>query len=131
VLDNAQLKLVKTAGNISGKAPDHLLRLFTYNSLMQRIGSNYFTAGFISEDLIADAQKAYVVSPLSSLIVLETQRDYDRFNIHDSQNSSLHNASMHGSGSVPEPHEWFLIFLVATVAFYLYFGKRRAFKFRS
>ena len=98
-----------------------MLRLFTYNHMMQQIGSYYFNDNFINHDLLAEAQKAYVISPVSSLIVLETQQDYDRFNIKDSKNASLRNASMHGSGSVPEPHEWFLIIMVATVAVYLYF----------
>lgn len=121
VIHNANLQLTETAGMVSGTAPDHLLRLFTYNHLLQQTGSNYFNPNFRSDKLIAEAQKAYVISPFSSLIVLETQKDYDRFNIKDSQNASLHNASLHGSGSVPEPHEWFLILMVATVAIYLYF----------
>lgn len=121
VIHNAGIKLTEAEGETSGGAPDHLLRLFTYNHLMQQLGSNYFTENFEAENLIAEAQKAYVISPLSSLVVLETQADYDRFNIKDSDNASLRNASMHGSGSVPEPHEWFLIIMVATVAVYLCF----------
>ncbi len=122
VINNAGLKLVETFGEkTESGAPDHLLRLFAYNHLMQQICSNYFTNNFISAPLLAEAQKAYVISPLSSLVVLETQKDYDRFNIKDSKNASLRNASMHGSGSVPEPHEWFLIIMVASVAVYLYF----------
>ena len=121
VIDNASLMLTEIPGLETSAAPDHLLRLFTYNHLMQQIARDYFTDNFKNEPIIAAAQKAYVVSPVSSLIVLETQQDYDRFNIHDSANKSLRNASMHGAGSVPEPHEWFLIIMVATVAVYLYF----------
>ena len=53
-----------------------------------------------------------MVSPVSSLVVLETQADYDRFDIVDSKNS-LKNASMKGNGAVPEPGEWAIIILGA------------------
>ena len=46
----------------------------------------------------------------ASLIVLETQADYERFDIRKSQDS-LGNASMTASGAVPEPEEWALIIL--------------------
>lgn len=89
-------------------APDHLARLFAYNDIMRKVGSNYFKDDFINEELVDEAATAYVVSPVSSLIVLETQQDYDRFGITDKENS-LKNASKDSSGAVPEPHEWALI----------------------
>ena len=70
-----------------------------------------------------EARKAYVVTPVSSLVVLETQQDYDRFKIQDTDNS-LKNASMKSKGAVPEPHEWALIIAVALVLFYV-IRKRR------
>ncbi len=69
---------------------------------------------------MAEAQKAYVVSPVSSMVVLETQKDYERFNIKDSQNS-LNNASMKSKGAVPEPHEWALIIIACLVLLYIKF----------
>src|SRR5690606_31455590 len=87
VIDNAGLMLTEIPGMETATAPDHLLRLFTYNHLMERISNHYFAGNFHDESIIAAAQKAYVVSPVSSLIVLETQQDYDRFNIHDSANN--------------------------------------------
>jgi hypothetical protein len=54
---------------------------------------------------------------------LETQRDYDRFDIKDS-NNSLRNASMSSRGAVPEPHEWALIILATVVLFYIKFRPR-------
>jgi len=60
-----------------------------------------------------------VVTPISSLIVLETQKDYDRFDIKKSKNS-LDNASIGNSGSIPEPHEWLLIVLVFGMLVWFY-----------
>ena len=101
-------------------APDHLLRLFAYNDIMKKMGSNYFHLNSITDELIAEAKEAYVVTPISSLITLETQEDYDRFDIKKSDNS-LQNASIKGAGSVPEPHEWFLILLCFATLLYLKF----------
>jgi hypothetical protein len=68
---------------------------------------------------VDEAATAYVVSPVSSLVVLETKEDYERFGIKDKDNS-LHNATKNSSGAVPEPHEWaliivFLLFIAFTV----------------
>jgi XrtN system VIT domain protein len=101
-------------------APDHLARLFAYNDIMRKVGSGYFKEDFINEELVADANMAYVVSPVSSLIVLETKEDYKRFGIADHENS-LQNASRQSTGAVPEPHEWALIFLFISFVVYLKF----------
>jgi len=100
-------------------APDHLMRLFTYNDLMKKIGRNYFKKEKLADALVAQAERGFVVSPVSSLLVLETQADYDRFDIKRSKNS-LKNASIKNSGSVPEPREWLLIILSLVVAFTLW-----------
>jgi XrtN system VIT domain protein len=100
-------------------APDHLLRLYAYNDIMRRVGPRYFSADFIDEALVEQAATAYVVSPVSSLVVLETKEDYKRFGIQHRDNS-LGNASKDSSGAVPEPHEWALIAVfLLVVAFYM------------
>ncbi len=101
-------------------APDHLARLFAYNNIMRKAGAHYFSHDFINKDLVEEASKAYVVSPVSSLIVLETKEDYERFDIQDTENS-LHNAAKQSSGAVPEPHEWALIILFVLFILYLKF----------
>lgn len=125
VIGNAKFLIKKTSGISTGTAPDHLLRLFAYNDIMKKVSANYFNNNYVQPDVIGEAEKAYVVTPVSSLIVLETKKDYERFNIGDSKNS-LKNASMKSSGSVPEPHEWLLILLFAVIAAYLILNSRKS-----
>lgn len=109
VIDNAGIVLNRKKDSVgSGDAPDHLLRLFAYNHLLQQLNHKIFTNQESDTLLVAIAQEANIVSPLSSLVVLETAADYERFDIKASKNS-LQNASMKSKGAVPEPHEWALI----------------------
>jgi XrtN system VIT domain protein len=121
VLPGAGLVIRKQSADstaIKNNAPDHLARLFFYNDIMRKVGATYFNNDFINEALVDEAATAYVVSPVSSLIVLETKEDYKRFDINDKENS-LHNATKQSSGAVPEPHEWALIILFAILVIYL------------
>lgn len=113
VIEPSQIALLKIRTNDSSKtkAPDHFFRLFAYNHIMQNAGIQSIQKDYSDSSLVSLAEKAYVVSPLSSLIVLETQKDYDRFDIKKSKDS-LGNADMHNDGSVPEPHEWMLIIVI-------------------
>lgn len=113
-----QIQKVAQPANAS-TAPDHLMRLFTYNNLMRKIGKDYFNTKKLGDQLIAQAEKAHVVTPVSSLIVLETQADYDRFDIKASKDG-LKNASIKNAGAVPEPHEWLLIILSLVLISYFY-----------
>ena len=74
----------------------------------------------IPEEVYDLCDEAYIVSPVSSLIVLETQKDYERFDIDESVNS-LKNANLKDSGAVPEPHEWALIAVVLAIITLVYF----------
>jgi XrtN system VIT domain protein len=121
VVDNAGVAIVQEPGDVTtGNAPDHLMRLFAYNHIMKKLGSRLVTGEELNQDLVDEAKEAYVVSPVSSLIVLESQKDYDRFNITESE-KSLHNAATGSGGAVPEPHEWALIILAAGTLFYIKF----------
>lgn len=112
VIDRANIEIEQRPDSVTrGDAPDHLMRLFAYNHILQKAGKGLITGSAGQDSLVSVAKEAYVVSPISSLIVLESQADYDRFDIKDSDNS-LKNASMKSNGAVPEPHEWALIILV-------------------
>lgn len=121
VIHDAALTITKRASDgahLADNAPDHLARLFAYNNIMRKVGVRYFNDDFTDDALSAEASAAYVVSPVSSLIVLETEEDYERFDIHD-QDNSLHNASKQSSGAVPEPHEWALIIMFVLFVIYV------------
>lgn len=107
----AGITVSKTSGeNAPTGAPDHLLRLFSYNQVLKSIGKNYFNNDYLQEEIIKEAALGNVVTPISSLIVLETLHDYERFGI-DENKDSLGNAEINSAGAVPEPHEWALIIL--------------------
>jgi XrtN system VIT domain protein len=114
-LPAAGLNLRRTEGELAASgAPDHLLRFFAYQQLLRSIGPHYFEREALEESWIKTAEHAFVVSPISSLVVLETQEDYERFDIDENENT-LGNANLSGDGSVPEPHEWVLIGLIGLV----------------
>lgn len=72
----------------------------------------------LNTDLVDEAKKAYVVTPVSSLVVLEAKKDYERFDIKDN-GPGLKNASANSKGAVPEPHEWALIIIAIGVLLYV------------
>jgi XrtN system VIT domain protein len=120
IVHSAGLAIARAPGNHPSTAPDHLMRLFAYNHIMKEAGGQLWKADADTSKLVEEARDAYVVTPVSSLIVLETKRDYDRFEIEE-KDGSLSNASMGSSGAVPEPHEWALIVLVLAVLFFAWF----------
>lgn len=95
----------------SDGAPDHLMRLFAYNNIVRKVGRDYFNSEQFEKELFREAEEAYVLSPVTSLIVLESEADYKRMGINKNK-STLGNAEIMEGGSVPEPHEWLLITLV-------------------
>lgn len=121
VLQQANLILqeekIEKANSID--TPDHLMRLFVYNDLMQEIGKNYFESKTLQDSLINAASEVTVLSPVSSFVTLETKEDYERFKIEKNK-TGLQNASFDSAGSVPEPHEWMLIFLVTGFMLWMY-----------
>lgn len=123
VLDQSGLIIEQTTYTANSKAPDHLLRLFAYNDILKKVGPHYFDKTYVRPDIIKEAEQAYIASPVSSLIVLETQQDYQRFGI-DENKDGLKNASMKSSGAVPEPGEWLLVLIaIAVVNFLVYRAK--------
>jgi XrtN system VIT domain protein len=124
VIPCAGIRITATEGTINGAKTDHLMRLYAYNDVMRKIGSNYLTRNYEPDALVRIADAAYVVTPVSSLIVLETEADYQRFGLDKSQNS-LQNAKLSGAGAVPEPHEWALLILLLLAVGYLYHNQKR------
>lgn len=125
VLHDSQMKITRaSAKSTKSNAPDHLARLFAYNDIMRKVGATYFTQDYVNDDLVNEAVNAYVVSPVSSLIVLETAKDYERFDIKNVDESLLNAVRKH-SGAVPEPHEWALIVLFGVFVLFVMFRQTR------
>jgi XrtN system VIT domain protein len=118
IIHKSDMVIQKTAGMNACSGPDHMMRLFTYNHIMQQLGRSELAGRVAKKELVDEARKAWVVTPVSSLIVLETQQDYDRFNIHDG-GSVLKNASLQSKGAVPEPHEWAIIITIVLLLAWL------------
>ncbi len=113
-LSDSRMSIVKSAqpdSTIKGNAPDHLLRLFAYNDILRNIGKVYFEKEQYEEALFRKAEEAYVVTPVTSMIVLESEADYQRMGI-DKNKNTIGNAGVLAGGAVPEPHEWLLIGVV-------------------
>ncbi|MCG8581174.1 MAG: XrtN system VIT domain-containing protein [Bacteroidales bacterium] len=105
-------------------APSHLLRLYNYHALMQEAGHLFLQKDAqIPEEIYSLCNEAFIVTPVSSLIVLETLKDYERFGIDESENS-LRNANLNDSGAVPEPGEWALIIILGVVICTVYIKYR-------
>jgi XrtN system VIT domain protein len=116
-VQNAHVSIGETPPTKAFDTPDHILRLFAYNRVMSNIGHTYFDKKSLEDSLLNTAVLGNVVTPISSLIVLETQKDYERFDIKKNKNG-LDNATHKKSGAVPEPHEWALILLVCCFLIY-------------
>ncbi|XZF12981.1 XrtN system VIT domain-containing protein [Chitinophagaceae bacterium MMS25-I14] len=128
IIHDAEMMITKSRGTANTQAPDHLMRLFAYNHIMQCGGSRFLTGNVPEQDsLVQEAKAAHIVTPLSSMIVLETAKDYADFNIEKSK-KSLENASIKSSGSVPEPHEWALIILAIVLVIYLHRKQKTTWK---
>ncbi|MBO9616802.1 MAG: XrtN system VIT domain-containing protein [Dyadobacter sp.] len=124
-IESADIQIRESEGPASGRAPDHLLRLFAYNHIMKQLGGRFLNHSFQTDSvfnakLIREAEIAHIVTPVSSMVVLENQEDYDRFDIRKSKNS-LENATLKVAGAVPEPHEWLLIALFSLLIGYFTF----------
>ncbi|CAA6829887.1 MAG: Unknown protein [uncultured Aureispira sp.] len=137
VLHQANMLLLQAPNRSTtapSNAPDHLMRLFSYNQILKKIGKGYFKSGYENQELIDIASTAHIVSPISSMIVLETKKDYDRFDIDENEDglgnasdkNGLNNATKNSSGAVPEPHEWCFILLISFGLLFLQLKKIRS-----
>lgn len=125
-IPSAQTVIAKTPSDQKdANTNDNLMRLYSYNKIMQELGTDYFNLKKIEPArLVQEASTSYIVTPVSSMIVLETKKDYDRFGIEENKNS-LKNASVSSSGAVPEPHEWMLIILFGGLVLFLTIKQRK------
>ncbi|MBK8395304.1 MAG: XrtN system VIT domain-containing protein [Leptospiraceae bacterium] len=118
---------------INNKTGNHILgRLLIYKKIMRSLGKQMKTTEKNSKDdgLFDLAELGMVVTPFTSLLVLETANDYKRFQINKNKiglgESNLQideNASSIKHGNVPEPEEW-IIFIIC-ISFWMIWRKTK------
>lgn len=124
-IESAQISIQENSkDNISkSTGSNHIYRMYAFGKVLEEQVK-------IQEDTLAAnkyvtlAKDANIVTPISSLIVLETDEDYKKNGIEKNVDT-LANASINNDGAVPEPHEWALIFIAYTIFFYYRKSKKQ------
>jgi XrtN system VIT domain protein len=118
----------RSLGMQANTGTDFLVRMFVYQKVTMAylpFFLNMAADSTLENNLITQGQMANVVTPTTSLIVLETQQDYERFDVKNTTNT-LGNSSMfkkNNAGAAPEPHEWAIIMLCVLILIYFYRDK--------
>ncbi len=108
--------------NSVSNGSNHIYRMYAFGKVLEEQVK-------IQEDSLANnryvdlAKDANIVTPISSLIVLETDEDYEKNGIEKNVNT-LGNASINNDGAVPEPNEWAMI-IIAFVLISIYYKKSK------
>ncbi|WP_281235000.1 XrtN system VIT domain-containing protein [Flavobacterium gelatinilyticum] len=104
------------------KGSNHLYRMFCFGKVLN--DQVEIQNDTLKQNKYVDlAKDANIVTPISSLIVLETDDDYKKNGIEKNVNT-LGNASINNDGAVPEPHEWLMIVLGISLIL-LYYKKQK------
>ena len=109
--------------NSKSNGSNHLFRMYAFTKVLEEQVK-------IESDTLANnkyvdlAKQANIVTPISSLIVLETDKDYAENGIEKNVDT-LGNASIHNDGSVPEPYEWVMIFAAMSLLFFYYKSQKK------
>ncbi len=99
---------------------NHIFRMYAFGKVLnEQVAMQQDEDSLLVNDYVFLAKEANIVTPVSSLIVLETDADYQNNGIEKNINT-LGNASISNDGAVPEPHEWLMIILGLTALFFYY-----------
>jgi XrtN system VIT domain protein len=120
---NISIQENEKTSEIEKNGNNHIFRMYAFNKVLdeQVKIQNDSTA---QNQFVSLAKEANIVTPISSLIVLETDEDYENNGIEKNVNT-LGNASINNDGAVPEPHEWLLIFIALGIVFFYYRNQRK------
>ncbi|EMY78293.1 hypothetical protein LEP1GSC060_0757 [Leptospira weilii serovar Ranarum str. ICFT] len=125
-LPYAKLTLEKSnQTSVRRPGSDLLVRMLIQRKIMRQLGKRFLDRDLENGDLVDLARDAMVVSPVSTLIVLETENDYKRFGIKAGA-SALGQSKLEAPGAVPEPGEW-LLFVCIVFGLVVYFKMRKRF----
>ncbi|MBS7232357.1 XrtN system VIT domain-containing protein [Flavobacterium psychroterrae] len=119
-IEPANISIVESPQNNSLKSngPNHIYRMYAFGKVLEeqvKIQNDSLS----QNQYVELAKDANIVTPISSLIVLETDEDYKKNGIEKNVDT-LGNASINNDGAVPEPHEWLLIILGSTILLFYY-----------
>ena len=119
-IDPAKVSIVETAEGSLTKSygPDHIYRMYAFGKVLKEHVDHQEDSLQLNR-YVDLAKEANIVTPISSLIVLETDEDYQNNGIEKNINT-LGNASINNDGSVPEPHEWAMIIISLMALLYFY-----------
>ncbi|CAA9196545.1 hypothetical protein FLA105534_01188 [Flavobacterium bizetiae] len=112
ITESPQTSAIKTNG------PNHIYRMYAFGKVLEE-QVKIQNDSLVQNQYVDLAKDANIVTPISSLIVLETDEDYKNNGIEKNVDT-LGNASINNDGAVPEPHEWLLIILGSTILFFYY-----------
>ncbi|MCE9599564.1 MAG: XrtN system VIT domain-containing protein [Spirochaetia bacterium] len=121
----AGLTLEKGDEDVKRPGSDLLVRLVIHEKLRRQLGRRFFDRDLENGDLVELAREGMIVSPVSTLIVLETENDYKRFGIEEGA-SLLGQSQLESPGGAPEPAEWILIVCVLLGLFFFFRMRRIA-----
>ncbi|MCP2028887.1 XrtN system VIT domain protein [Flavobacterium sp. HSC-32F16] len=125
-IEPANISIQETAKDSISKSngPNHIYRMYAFGKVLEeqvKIQNDTLAAN----KYVTLAKDANVVTPISSLIVLETDADYENNGIEKNVDT-LGNASIKNDGAVPEPHEWVMIIIgLTTLLFYYQRNKKQ------
>lgn len=115
---NVAIEESTSADNSKSNGSNHIFRMYAFGKVLDE--QVKIQADSLANNMYVNlAKEANIVTPISSLIVLETDEDYENNGIEKNVNT-LGNASINNDGAVPEPHEWAMIILLALSLFYYY-----------
>jgi XrtN system VIT domain protein len=115
---NIAIQETELDSKIQNNGSNHIYRMYAFGKVLQEQVAMQNDS--LKENKFVDlAKDANIVTPISSLIVLETDEDYKNNGIEKNVNT-LGNASINNDGAVPEPHEWLLIIIGLTTIFFYY-----------
>ena len=114
---NIEIEATEISQKETVSGSNHIYRMFAFGKVMaEHIASKEDISA--NNNYVQIAKEANIVTPVSSLIVLETDADYEKNGIEKNVDT-LGNASISNHGAVPEPYEWALIImLILSLLFY-------------
>ncbi|OXA68320.1 hypothetical protein B0A67_20965 [Flavobacterium aquidurense] len=115
---NIAIQEIPQTSATKSNGPNHIYRMYAFGKVLEE-QVKIQNDSLVQNQYVDLAKDANILTPISSLIVLETDADYKNNGIEKNVDT-LGNASINNDGAVPEPHEWALIILGSTILFFYY-----------